>query len=54
MPSATHPDLTLSLVTVICLLAAWGPAFAAIAIGVASGFRAGHDNRGKRTPQSNG
>jgi hypothetical protein len=35
---AGHPDLNLSLVTLVCLLGAWGPIFAAIAYGIAAGF----------------
>ena len=36
---ASHPDLKLALLTIGCLLAVWGPTFAAIAIGVTRGLR---------------
>jgi hypothetical protein len=54
MPVATHPDLKLSLVTLACLLAAWGPVFAAIAWGVASGLRAARNDRTVQKPKSRG
>jgi len=43
-----HPDLKVSLVTAICLLVAWGPVFATIAIAIASGFAAARRDRGRQ------
>jgi len=54
MPVGSHPDLKLSLVTIACLLAAWGPVFAAIAYGVTSGLRAARQDRSIGKSKSRG
>jgi hypothetical protein len=45
MTDAAHLDPKLALVTIACLLAAWGLVFAAIAVGIASGLRAARNDR---------
>ena len=37
MALESHPDLKTTLVTIVALIVAWGPIFAAIAVGVAKG-----------------
>jgi hypothetical protein len=54
MIDAAHPDLKLSLVTLACLVAAWGPVFAAIAFGVSTGLRAARKDRSSRKSKSSG
>jgi hypothetical protein len=51
---AGHPDFKLALVTAACLLAAWGPVFAAIAYGVAGGLRAARIDRETRKSKPTG
>ena len=45
-------DLKLLLVTVVCVIAAWGPIFAAIAIGIASGLGSQKTESARRRAKS--
>jgi len=45
MAPAAPPDVKVSLVTVACVVAVWGPVFAAIAYGVVGGLRAAKSDR---------
>jgi len=45
MAPAAPPDLKVALVTIACLVVAWGPVFAAIAYGVIGGLRSAKADR---------
>jgi hypothetical protein len=49
-----HPNPNLALVTLLCLVGAWGPVFAAIAYGVVSGLRAARTGGEIRGPKQFG